>query len=81
MLKRQKKAIDERMDEIQNLIKSEMALAERGECGPFSVNWKSQQRRIFQPQEFARAYPEINLERFYKVSFSRPFKVERAEEN
>ncbi|UNI72461.1 MAG: exonuclease [Chaetfec virus UA24_244] len=75
-LKRQSKAIAERMDEIANTIKTEMETAERGSAGPYDVIWKTQSRRSFQPKAFARAYPGIDLAPFYQTSTARPFRVE-----
>ena len=64
---------------IENTIKADMGEAERGDCGIYSVSWKSQTRQIFQPQEFARAHPEIDLAPFYKQITARPFKVKVSE--
>lgn len=74
-LKRQKKAIDDRLCEIENTLKSDLQEAERGRCGFYSISWKSQQRSTFQPKAFAQAYPNIDLTPFYKTSSTRPFKV------
>ena len=75
MLKRQKKAIEERQGEIENALKNDLQEAERGRCGVYAVTWKSQVRSTFQPKAFAQAYPNIDLTPFYKSSTSRPFKV------
>lgn len=81
-LKRQGKAIDERIGEIENTIKADMQEAERGACGQYSVSWKSQQRSTFQAKAFAQAYPTIDLGPFYKTTSARPFKVlEKKNEN
>ena len=74
-LKRQIKAIDDRLCEIENTLKSDLQEAERGRCGFYSISWKSQQRSTFQPKAFAQAYPGIDLTPFYKTSSTRPFKV------
>ena len=79
-LKARKKELDRRIDEIENLIKSDMKEAERGVCGRFSVSWKSQSRRVFQPKAFALAHPDIDLTPYYKETNVRPFKItERGE--
>lgn len=75
MLKRQKKAIEERLGEIENALKEDLQQAERGRCGSYAVSWRSQQRSTFQPKAFALAYPDIDLTPFYKNSTARPFKV------
>lgn len=74
-LKAQKKAIDERLEEISNIVKLDMAEAEQGTVGCFTVTWKSQTRQTFQAKEFAKAHPEIDLTPFYKSTTTRPFKV------
>ncbi|MEA4920645.1 MAG: YqaJ viral recombinase family protein [Clostridiaceae bacterium] len=75
MIKRQSKALELRISEIENLIKEDMQEAERGTCGAYTVSWKSQQRQNFQSKEFAKAFPDVNLAPFYKTSTARPFKV------
>lgn len=74
-LKRQKRAIEDRMGEIENSLKEDLQEAERGRCGFYTISWKSQQRSTFQPKAFAQAYPDIDLTPFYKTSSTRPFKV------
>ena len=80
-LKADKKAIDYRIDELENTIKADMGDAENGSCGLFNISWKSQTRQSFQAKEFAKAHPNIDLAPFYKNTTLRPFKVtERAME-
>lgn len=74
-LKRQKRAIEDRVGEIENSLKEDLQEAERGRCGFYTISWKSQQRSTFQPKAFAQAYPNIDLTPFYKTSSTRPFKV------
>lgn len=74
-LKEQRKTIDSRIGEIENIIKNDMKEAERGSCGSFKVLWKTQERRTFQTKAFEKAYPDIDLTPFYKTSTARPFKV------
>ena len=74
-LKRQKRAIEDRLGEIENSLKEDLQEAERGRCGFYTISWKSQQRSTFQPKTFAKAYPSIDLTPFYKTSSTRPFKV------
>lgn len=81
ILKRQAKAINHRMREIENLIKEEMKECERGTCGAYTVEWKTQQRQTFQAREFVRAFPNTDLSPFYKASGVRPFKVSVNREN
>ena len=80
-LKADKKALDYRIGELENTLKSDMGTAENGSCGLFDISWKSQTRQIFQAKDFAKAHPGIDLTPFYKITTLRPFKVtERAME-
>lgn len=78
-LQSEKKDILERISKIENTIKADMGEAERGECGIYSVSWKTQTRQTLQVKEFAKAHPEIDLNPFYKQSTARPFKVKVSE--
>lgn len=79
-LREQKKAVEERISAIENIIKEDMEETERAESGNYTISWKSQTRSSFQAKEFAKAYPEIDLSPFYKTTTSRPFKVTIKEE-
>lgn len=74
-IKGTKKDLDARLTEIENILKNDMGNAEKAACGAYSISWKPQQRRSFDTKGFGLAHPEIDLEPFYKVSKSRPFKV------
>ena len=74
-LRSEAQLLEERMERIVNTIKEDMQDSERGNCGGFSVLWKSQTRRQFQPKEFEKAHPEIDLRPYYKHTTSRPFKI------
>ena len=75
-LGKQGEAIVDRMEEIKNIIKMDLGDAERGTCTGFRVSWKPQERKTFQAAKFAKDHPEMNLDPYYKVSSSRPFKIE-----
>lgn len=74
-LRNEAQLLEERMERIVNTIKEDMQDSERGNCSGFSVLWKSQTRRQFQPKEFEKAHPEIDLRPYYKHTVSRPFKI------
>ena len=74
-LKTQKKCLDERITEIENIVKEDMKEAECGSCGAYSVSWKSQTRTNFQTKAFQKDHPEIDLTPYYKNTTARPFKV------
>ena len=80
-LQGQKKELAARISQIENTIKADMQEAESGRCGSYAVSWKTQTRRLFQHKEFALAHPEIDLQGFYRVSFSRPFLVRELSED
>lgn len=80
-LKAQKKAVDERIKEIENTIKEDMQEIPMGRVGRFSVVWKSQQRSSFQLEEFKKDHPGLDLRPYIKTTTSRPFKVTENKED
>lgn len=80
-LKAQKKAVEERIKEIENSIKDDMQEIPLGRVGRFSVVWKSQQRSVFQLEEFKKDHPGLDLRPYIKTSTSRPFKVNENKED
>ena len=80
-LKAQKKAVDERIKEIENTIKDDMQEIPLGRVGRFSVVWKSQQRSVFQLEEFKKDHPGLDLRPYIKTTTSRPFKVNENKED
>ena len=75
-LGKQGKAIEERQEEIKNILKMDLGEAQRGICPGYRVTWKPQERKTFQAAQFAKDHPDLNLAPYYKVSSSRPFKIE-----
>lgn len=74
-LKDQQKAIEERMTEITNIIKTDMQTSEKASCGNYGISWKSQARRSFQTKEFERDFPDIDLTPYYRNISSRVFRI------
>lgn len=74
-LKEQRKILDVRMGEIENIVKNDMKLAQRAFCGTYEVTWSPQPRRTFQTKAFQQDHPDIDLSPYYKENISRPFKV------
>ena len=66
---------EERLTEIENIIKTDIGDADGGECEGFKVSWKPQTRKTFDAKKFAADNPTANLAPYYKESSSRPFKV------
>lgn len=77
-LKGQRDEIDERMNQIQNTLKADLGDAERGLCAGYTVTWRSQRRRTFQPALLREEHPEIDLERYYKTTTCRSMKITAA---
>ena len=69
------KAQEERLGEIENILKADIGDADGGECEGFKVSWKPQTRKTFDAKKFAADNPTANLAPYYKESSSRPFKV------
>lgn len=76
-LKARQQELDGQVRAIENMLKQDMGDAERALCGAWTVSWRPQERRTFDTKEFTRQYPEIDIEPFYKISGSRPFRVTR----
>lgn len=76
-LRAQRKSLDQRLSEIENIIKTDLRENERGRCGGFNVLWRPQIRRSFQADQFAKDHPEIPLEAYYKTSESRPLRINK----
>lgn len=76
-LRASKKSTETRMTEIENVIKTDMGGAERGEIEGFKVSWKSQVRRTFDSKKFTGDHPELEpvLDKYYKETTTRPFKI------
>lgn len=79
-LKEQKKRIEEAIREQENIIKGDMREAERGYCGDYSARWKVQKRSMLDVDKLKAEHPEIDFEKYNKVTTSRPFKVTKNEE-
>ena len=75
-LKKQIKDLEEMAEEAANKIKAFMGESGRGECDGFKVSWKTQTRRTFDSKRFAKENPDIDLSEYYKISNSRPFRVD-----
>lgn len=74
-IKRQLKALSERRDEIENVLKTDLGDNERGLCGKWTVSWKTQTRQTLNAKALQAAHPEYDLEPYYKTTAVRPFKI------
>lgn len=75
-----KKALETDIDEINNKIKSEMGTAERGLALGYTVTWKSQKKSTFDRKALEADYPGIDLDKYYKTSTTRVFRVTEKKE-
>lgn len=74
-LKKQIKELEELADEAANKIKEFMGSSGGGECDSFKVSWKSQTRRTFDSNRFAKENPDVDLSGYYKETNARVFRV------
>lgn len=75
LLQQSKKDLEADITEIDNQIKAGMANADRAECDWGTVTWKSQTRSSFDRKAMERDHPEIDLDKYYKTTASRVFRV------
>lgn len=62
-------------DECANRIKAYMGEAEKGETNNFKVTWSSSVRKTFNHKKFAEDNPGLILDRYFKSTPTRTFKV------
>ncbi len=63
---------------IEQEIKEELKESEEGFSDRYKVSWKGQSRKSFNVKDFQAAYPELDLEPFYKTSHFRRFSIKEA---
>lgn len=68
-------------DEADNRVKDYMMASVRGESPHYKVSWVEQTRSTFDKTAFQIDNPEIDLEKYYKKTKSRVFKVTMKKEN
>ena len=76
-----KKAVEAEVDEINNQIKAEMGDNERAVFDRWTVSWKSQSKKTFDRKAMERDYPGIDLDKYYKTTSSRVFRVTEKKED
>lgn len=74
-IKQRIKELDIEKERIEQQLKEELQLYEKGICGSYQINWKGQKRRTFQVKDFAKDHPEIDLDGYYKTSEFRKFEI------
>ena len=76
-----KKALETDIDEINNKVKAEMGNYERATDNHFVVTWKSQKKSTFDRKALEKDYPGIDLDKYYKTSTTRVFRVTEKKED
>ena len=79
-LRGEKRALEAKMAETENRLKARLGEAERGECGRFTVLWKTQTRKSFQAKDLAKAHPELDLAPFWRETETRVLRISEGEE-
>ncbi len=69
------KELEEQRDEAANSIKEFLGECCGGECEGFRVSWRSQTRRTFDREKFAKENPDVDLSGYYRESSTRTFRV------
>lgn len=63
---------------VRQTLKYDLGENEVGTCEGFTVTWKKGQRKTFDFDAFVEAYPDIDLDEFYKTTTFRQFRVKGA---
>lgn len=79
-LEKQIKELQKLKDEQDNRIKEYMGECGYGECEGYKVSWKTSSRRTFDAKKYATDNSELDLNRYYKISKTRTFRVTKTEE-
>lgn len=69
------KALQKQQDAQKLRICEAIGNNQGGFIGDNTVTWKTQERKTFQVEDFKKAYPNVDISPFFKVSESRVFKV------
>lgn len=73
-LKTEKKNIEQKIIECENILKSDMKEYERAYCSNYSISWKNQTRNSIDQKKLKDEYPEI-YENVIRQTQSRVFRV------
>lgn len=78
-LKQQEKAIQQLIDKCSNNIKEHMGNAEKGTVGQYTVSWTNMARKTFDTKRFKEENRNIDLDKYYKSTEYRQFKITQVE--
>ena len=79
-LKEQKRAVEDRIREIESTVKTDMGEAAQGTCGSWRITWRTHERKSLMAPKLAAEHPEIDLASYYKTATVRPFTIKKIEE-
>ncbi len=69
------KALEEQQKEMANRVKAFMNTAGKGESNRYKVSWSTSVKKTFDTKAFAADHKDIDLNKYYKTSSYRVFKV------
>lgn len=79
-LSKQIEALEEQKKEMANRVKAFMSTAGKGESNRYKVSWSTSVKKTFDTKAFQADHKDIDLNKYYKTSSYRTFKVtERGE--
>lgn len=79
-LSKQIEALEEQKKEVANRVKAFMNTAGKGESNRFKVSWSTSVKKTFDTKAFQSDHKDLDLNKYYKTSSYRTFKVtERGE--
>lgn len=71
--------MEEQRSGIKNQLIQLIGSAWHGNCEGYSISYKPQTRNTFDWKKLQKAYPQIDLNPFFKSSISRPLSIKRIE--
>lgn len=78
-LKKSIDALEERIQEIANIIKGDMRESEKAIAGVYTVSWKPQNRAVFDRRRFEADHQDTDISEYFRISTARPFKIKKEE--
>lgn len=79
-LKKSIDALEERIQEIANIIKGDMRESEKAIAGVYTVSWKPQNRAVFDRRRFEADHQDTDISEYFRISTARPFKIKKEEQ-
>ena len=74
-LKAQIESLEEQKKQMANRVKTFMKEAGKGESNRYKVTWNTTVKKTFDTEAFAKDHKDIDLNKYYKTSSYRTFKV------